>query len=331
MFASNKDESEQLTQLIEDLSIKDDVSKNPLMRCAACGKEGDEDNMNNCNKCKAVKYCNAACKKKHKSKHKKPCERRVATLHDEALFKEPPHREECPICFLPQPLKAQESIFKTCCGKTICCGCNQEMLDEEKKRGKKGKQLTNICAFCRTPEARTDGEENKRLKNLIQSDISDAYYILGSYYERGGNGLPQNYQKANELYLKAAERGCADGYYNIGVAYDVGKGVDVDKGKAKHYWELAAMAGYVDARYNLGMMEGKAGNHLQAYKHFMISARAGDKDSLEIIKRGFIDKNVSKDEYEGTLRAYHARQVEMKSEARDKAATVLQLGHLLGL
>jgi hypothetical protein len=79
------------------------------------------------------------------------------------------------------------------------------------------------------------------------------------------------------------------------------------------------------------MTEGKAGNHERAMKHFMISARAGDKESLETIKRGFIRKNVSKDEYEGTLRAYHARQVEMKSEARDKAAKVVRLGHLLGL
>ena len=30
--------------------------------CANCGKEGS--NLNICNKCKAVKYCNAACKKK---------------------------------------------------------------------------------------------------------------------------------------------------------------------------------------------------------------------------------------------------------------------------
>ena len=41
MPTSNKDESEQLTQLIEDLSIKNDSVKDSLMRCTACGKEGD--------------------------------------------------------------------------------------------------------------------------------------------------------------------------------------------------------------------------------------------------------------------------------------------------
>jgi len=35
--------------------------------CANCGKEGSSDEINNiCNKCKMVKYCNAACKKKHR-------------------------------------------------------------------------------------------------------------------------------------------------------------------------------------------------------------------------------------------------------------------------
>ena len=73
--------------------------------CANCGKEGSD--LNVCNKCKAAKYCNAACKKKHRTKHKKKCERRAAEiqaeLHEEQLFKQPPLKEDCPICMLPLP------------------------------------------------------------------------------------------------------------------------------------------------------------------------------------------------------------------------------------
>ncbi|MDB4430357.1 zinc finger MYND domain-containing protein, partial [bacterium] len=86
--------------------------------CAACGKEGG--NLNTCNKCNMVKYCNAACKKKHRSRHKKACERRVAELHDEELFKEHPPRDDCPICFLTLPVDTRESTFHSCCGKIIC-------------------------------------------------------------------------------------------------------------------------------------------------------------------------------------------------------------------
>jgi len=49
----------------------------PIATCAYCGKEGSDVN-NECNKCHTVKYCNAACKKKHRKKHKKVCERIVS-------------------------------------------------------------------------------------------------------------------------------------------------------------------------------------------------------------------------------------------------------------
>ena len=110
MAESNKNISaEQLTQHVEDLSIKN------VSICANCGKEGT--NLNICNKCKSATYCNAACKKRHRSKHKVACERRaaeiheeqlererrVAELHDEKLFKQPPPNEDCPICMLLLP------------------------------------------------------------------------------------------------------------------------------------------------------------------------------------------------------------------------------------
>ena len=105
--------------------INDTDNIRAITICANCGKEGAEDDMNSCNKCDLVKYCNAACKKKHKSKHKKKCERRVAELYDEKLFKEPPPPEECPICMLPPPLYENHTgtTFHSCCGKSICDGC----------------------------------------------------------------------------------------------------------------------------------------------------------------------------------------------------------------
>ena len=50
--------------------------------------------------------------------------------------------------------------------------------------------------------------------------------------------------------------------------------------QAKHYWELAAIGGYVSARYNLGVDEKNEGNMSTASKHFMIAVRCGDHDSL---------------------------------------------------
>ena len=47
--------------------------------------------------------------------------------------------------------------------------------------------------------------------------------------------------------------------------------------------------------------------------------------SLDRVTSGFRDGIVTKGEYEWSLRAYHNRQLAMKSEARDKAAAVVHL------
>ena len=102
-------------------------------------------------------------------------------------------------------------------------------------------------------------------------------------------------------------------------------GVEVDKQKAKHYYELAAMAGDVNARHSLGRVEAlEAGNYQRAHKHLIIAAKAGDNIALGIVKKGFMKGFISKDEYANTLRAYHERQKETRSDMRDKAAAHIQ-------
>ena len=54
-----------------------------------------------------------------------------------------------------------------------------------------------------------------------------------------------------------------------------GRGADVDKKRATHYYELAAMRGNSMARHNLGSAEAHEGNWDRALKHFMISAKDG--------------------------------------------------------
>ena len=138
-------------------------------------------------------------------------------------------------------------------------------------------------------------------------------------YRSGDYGLAQDYEKANELYLKAGELGCAEAYYNLGCSHNLGDGVEVDKKKANYYFELAAMGGKLSARTILGCDEFEEGNVDRAFKHFMISARGGCMESLEVIKKGFKDGIVSKDAYAYILRAHQKIQDEMKSDERDKA------------
>ena len=295
-----------------------------MSTCASCGKEGAN---NVCNKCKQVKYCNAVCKKVHKKKHKKECDEhiRIATekhneelriaaeLHDEALFKEHPPREECPICMQPLPYDEDQVYFESCCGKVICNGCIYAIPMN------KG---VDLCPYCRTPEAKNDKEIIIRTQKLMDKGNAEAFDMLAGYYTEGDMGLPQDYRKANELYLKAGELGFSGGYFNLGNSYRDGKGVALDMKKARHYYEIAAMNGSIHARNNLGCLEETTGNYHRSMKHLIIAARAGYKLSLETVKKGYKHGFVTKDEYANTLRVYHERQMEMKSDAREKAAAL---------
>ena len=305
---SNTDLSDALSSLV----IGDDDVRNNMATCANCGKEGDGDSMNSCNKCDLVVYCNAACKKKHKSKHKKKCERRVAELYDKKLFKEHQTRKDCPICFLPLPYGAV--VFKSCCGKDIGSGCIVAMVLREGVHG--------LCPFCRTPDAKTFKEEVARATKLMEKGNADAYYLLAGYYFEGCYGLPRDRAKANELWLKAGELGRAGAYYNLGNASRLGQGMEIDMKKANSYFELAAMGGCVHARHNLGCAEDEAGNQQRAYKHLLLAARAGHKRSLDAVTKGYTLGIVTKDEYEGALRAHYNHQLKTKSEMRDMHMTL---------
>ena len=288
------------------------VDDNIVSTCAACGKSGD--GLKPCNACKLVKYCNAACKKKHRSKHKKKCQRRVAEMFDEALFKQPPPREECDICMLPLPMHPSDQKYQPCCGKMLCYGCIYSAYIADNR---------HLCPFCRTPEANSEGEAIERIKKRAEANDANAMRNLGGFFFEGMMGLPQDYDKGMELMLRAGELGCAEGYYNVGIACHNGEGVERDEKKAEYYSELAAMGGHVVARHNLGCMEGNAGNKDRALKHYMISAGAGYDNSLTQIRECFMDGQATKDDFENALRTHKAAKDEMKSDQRDAVAAYL--------
>ena len=93
-----------------------------------------------------------------------------------------------------------------------------------------------------------------------------------------------------------------------------------DKKKATHYYELAAMRGSIDARYNLGCDDHNAGNMNRALKHFMIAGGVGSNQSLKSIKQMFTKGHATKDNYAKALQAYQAYLDEVRSDQRDEAA-----------
>jgi len=272
--------------------------------CAACGKA--DVSLKSCKACKLVKYCGVDCQVAHRPAHKKACRIRAAELFDGELFAEPPRREECIICCIILPFDFRETSYMNCCGKTICCGCRYNMPRFR-------------CPFCNMDPADDDEEMIRRIFERIEKyNDPEAMDQLGGFYAEGTNGFTVDHVKAVEWYQRGSELGHSIAHYNLAGAYLRGEGVQVNRKKAIHHYQIAAMMGVVDARCKLGAMEGLNGNHDRAMRHMMMAARCGDNDSLVAIKNGFMMGNVTKEDYEITLREHKASRDEEQSDRRDR-------------
>ena len=97
--------------------------------------------------------------------------------------------------------------------------------------------------------------------------------------------------------------------------------MEINEKKANHYYKLAAIEGYVNARYNLGNNEQRACNNMmRALKHYMIAAGGGFDKSLKEIQKLYSNGHATKDDYTKALHAYQAYLGEIKNGQRDKAA-----------
>ena len=260
------------------------------------------------------------CKESHPQHlhlHEQEYEKRAAAIddilkHEEDLFKQPPQDEDCPICFLPLPSLETGMRHKSCCGKVVCSGCIHAVRKLDPVHWK--------CPFCRVPMPISDKETIRRIKARMEMDDAIATHSFGCFYYNGELGFPQNWNKAIDLWHRAAELGHAKSYFNIGHAYHYGRGVERDMKKAQHYYELSAIRGYTGARPNLGCFEEGAGNVGIALKHYMIAAGCGNDNSLKKIREFYTNGHATKDDYAKALRSHQKYVDGIKSDQRDEAA-----------
>ena len=74
-----------------------------------------------------------------------------------------------------------------------------------------------------------------------------AQMSLGLLYTHGGDGLPQDYARAVDLFRKAADQNDPDALYNLGWAYESGLGVPQDRQRAIEWYNKAAAKGRLHA------------------------------------------------------------------------------------
>ncbi|EJK47083.1 hypothetical protein THAOC_34223 [Thalassiosira oceanica] len=283
--------------------------------CAHCGQEGgDAVKLKNCNACLLVKYCDVDCQKAHRKQHKKACKKRAAELKDERLYgqgHERPEGEFCPICTRPVPLPTgKHSRVNGCCMKMVCNGCALAAM----RTGIHGK-----CEFCRTPVTRDEAKALAQIQTRIGKMDPEAIRFLGDQYSQGRLGLEKDMARAVELWTEAAELGSAGAWYNLGAVYIRGDGVEQNEARGISFYEKAAMLGHPIARHNLGCCEYDHGNYDRAVRHFLISAKMGVEQSLEMIKELFKEGNATKLQYGEALKGYRDASEEMKSPDREEA------------
>ena len=171
---------------------------------------------------------------------------------DDELFKDPPPKEDCPLCFLPMPYADGHVCgvtvkYMPCCGKTLCCGCVLASQDEIRKGN-----IKPWCPFCRVPLPKSGKEDVKRYRKRMKLNEAEAFFHLGVDYNYGDNGLPKSLNKTMELLERAAELGSIKANYHLGNMYlptNMGgkgaaiNGVEEDIKKATHITNLLLLEG----------------------------------------------------------------------------------------
>ena len=213
-------------------------------RCADCGSvAGGGVSLKACKPCMLVRYCNADCQRNHWPTHKKECKQRAAELRDEALFKDPPPKEECPICFVPMPanmvscvskppatitsvpvhdfandydkvVNMSTEIYYNCCGKSNCHGCDYSFF----KSGNYEK-----CPFCNSDrKGKTEVEAVQQIMKRVNVNDTTAMCNLAIYYNNGQLGFQQDHAKARQIHKQAAELGSSRAHCHLGHEYHLG-------------------------------------------------------------------------------------------------------------
>ncbi|MDR2340546.1 MAG: sel1 repeat family protein [Deltaproteobacteria bacterium] len=104
------------------------------------------------------------------------------------------------------------------------------------------------------PQARTINANELLPLLLVEAEKGNAQTMLtiGNLYESGVYGAPRNYGKALEWYTKAAQAGLPEGFYNVGISYEIGQGTAPDPTKAFESFLKSADMGFPLAKQKLG-------------------------------------------------------------------------------
>ncbi len=128
------------------------------------------------------------------------------------------------------------------------------------------------------------------LKQAATLGYAPAQLHLADLFQRGEAGVAVNPAEARVWIRRAADSGDAKGMHNYGMALYDGVGGDQNRGEALEWLERAAELGLVDSQFNVAKLyetgdQGIRPDLTEAYKWYLIAARAGDGDAQSAVER----------------------------------------------
>lgn len=129
------------------------------------------------------------------------------------------------------------------------------------------------------------------LENAVDKNDTEAQIRVGDFFcERGRK---QDYLKAYEWYIKAAEQGNSEAQNKLGIMYVSGKGVQQDYSKAYEWYIKAANQGNSNAKCNLGLLYKNKNfihhDYLKAKEWLESAANADNSFSQNCIANMYLD------------------------------------------
>ena len=126
---------------------------------------------------------------------------KLSSISDE--FRDPPPKEDCPICMLPMPhssgLCGVAKTYQICCGKVLCEGC---VVTEVLEMMKGNTHMKDCCAFCRAPTLDVNvvdcqwlRQRTKQYKKRMDLNDAGAFCDLAMMYLKGDRGFSQDLNK----------------------------------------------------------------------------------------------------------------------------------------
>ncbi len=116
------------------------------------------------------------------------------------------------------------------------------------------------------------------------NDKINSLKALGDMYYFGWfDKAKRDYTKALQYYKKSAVAGNIEAKYNVAVMYEKGQGTDINYNSALSWYLSSAKEGNVDAQYNLANMYSKGAgspqNQMQASRWYLRAANQGEVNS----------------------------------------------------